>query len=649
MMRAMIRLSAYTPLVMALALGCAQTPRPTTPPAPAPVATPPAEPAIAVRELPPPVFADPERRAKIAALLPTIREEVARIVADDGIVGLAVGVVVDGELVFGEGFGRRHAEQGGAVDTRTAFRIGSITKIFTAMTVLRLAAEGRLDLDDPAAKYLPELHTLVYPSGDARRVTIRDILTHSAGLPRNPDLPPHSAAYEPTRAEVMQAIDGLSLVRPPGVEYEYSNLGFVLLGHVITAASGKHYHEAIREAMLGPLGMQHTVWEPGEVAPERFAIGHAIKDGQVAVTASTRHGALDAAGGLLSSVEDLARFVAFQLDAWPPRSAGEERAPLSRTTLREAQRLQAFRSFSARTVPVELTEGGVEGSTLGVGMTWGVSHGCDHPYTVHHNGAVDGYHAVVSMLPHAGVGIIVLANSGWVDTGRVATAIQRALDGGKVLAPRAPQALPLLTETAARVVELLARRDAEAFLALGTQAMRQPSAAAGVVTDMGWLYEVLGACTLGPLKQATSPWSGVFPLQCERGRAELKLALTSATAPKIAGAEIAWLDGTPTPPVVEAAKAAVALLEKFDEAAFRARFSPAFSRAAVERLVTMMRFRHGACRLDRALEVHGPDAAVFALACERGGGRMTVGLDHGQPVRIGSFRINSTGLPPGCR
>jgi CubicO group peptidase (beta-lactamase class C family) len=645
-----LRRAARLFVLGALGLGCSRTPRHISslesPPIVPAAAEPP--PAIEVRAVPTAAFMDPNRQKKIAASLPAIHDIVARIVAADNLVGLAVGVVIDGKLVLGEGFGARDAEQGGAIDIHTAFRIGSITKLFTAMTALRLWKEGRLDLDGPAAAMLPELHTLVYPNADARPLSIRDILTHTAGLPLVLDLPAAARSDGLTRDELMKALDGLSLVRSPGLTYEYSNLGFALLGHIIAAASGKPYHDTIRAAILEPLGMTHTVWEPSEVPPPQLALGHAVVDGRVVVVRPSRHGANDAAGGLLSTVEDLARFLAFQLDAWPPRSDADD-APLARTTSREAQRMHVMRSFRARTAPVELADGGVEGGATGVGLAWGVTHGCENPYVVAHNGAVNGYHASVRMLPHAGVGIIVLSNAGWADTDQLAEEIQHALAVAGALSRRAPQPLPALNEAAARIVAMLGRWDTSAFAGLGIHPLAEGSAGQRLAARMQWLYEALGACTLGPLKVATSAWSGVYRVTCERGTAELTLALTSARTPKVSSVSLAWIGGTPSPAVQDAAAAALALLTDFDDTRFRALFSPGFNRTTMDRILARVRFEQGTCRLARPLEVRSTRDTTYALTCDRGNAKLSLVLDNAQPARIVSFQVDATGARAACR
>lgn len=601
-------------LTLLLAIGCAGRARPV--PTPAALAAAPVAPAIEVRATPPELFIDPARRSKLLLKLPAVREAVAEIVASDRLIGVAVGVVVDGELVLAEGFGARHARDGGAIDARTVFRIGSITKVFTATAALRLVETGRLDLDAPASTVLPELARLASPSADARRISVRDILTHTAGLPRNPDVAPLAVDDAVTRDELMRAIDGLSLVRAPGVAYEYSNLGFALLGHLVAAASGRPYHDEIRGAVLTPLGMRSTVWERDDVPAQRLAIGHVVEDGRIVVQPPTRHGDIDAAGGLFSTVEDLGRFVGFQLAAWPPRGGADD-GPLTRATIRETHALR-------------------------VGLTWRVTQGCDGVHVVSHNGAVDGYHASVRMLANAGIGIVVLANASWADTGHIAEEIQRVLarDGGLEL--RAPQVLPILTTTATELAAKLSRWDDAAFAAQATLAWRDDDAIPRLGARLRWLHAALGPCTLGPLRRPTSAWSGVFGLVCERGTGELALTLTTTATPKISGLEVVWTGGTPTASVQTAAAAAVALLERFDAPTFVENFSPAVRRTTFERL------DHRACKLGPALAVGGPDSATFALTCARGAAKLSLSLDRGEPARIAAFTVVAEPKPP-CR
>lgn len=274
----------------------------------------------------------------------------------------------------------------------------------------------------------------------------------------------------------------------------------------------------------------------------------------------------------------------------------------------------------------------------------------EHPYyVVGHNGAVNGYHATVRMLPHSGIGIIVLGNASWADTEHITGEIQRVLADGGTLGRRAQQPLPELNEAAGRIIDLFGNWDSSAFAGWSIYQVGHGAGAKRLAARMQWLHAALGACTLGPLKRATSAWSGVYRAKCERGDAELTLEISGARTPKIASVSVSWINGTPTPEVHDAAVAALALLEHFDETKFRALFSPAFNRTAMDRIVARQRFEHGTCRLGRALEVTDPTETTYALDCDKGSAKLSLTLDHGQPAKIVSFAVASTGALPACR
>jgi hypothetical protein len=251
------------------------------------------------------------------------------------------------------------------------------------------------------------------------------------------------------------------------------------------------------------------------------------------------------------------------------------------------------------------------------------------------------------MLPHAGVGVIVLGNASWADTDHVTEEILRALEKGGGLRPRAPQASRELTTTARRIAHMLGRWDEAAIAAASTQSLRLNPRR--LTEHMQWMSAALGPCTLGPLKRASSAWAGVFRLECERGRAELSLSLTSAREPMLASAAITWLEGTPAPEVQAAAIEAMPLLDAFDEARYRQWFSPSLQRSQIVRLLPVVRFEFGTCRLGKPLEVSGPDGATFELACDRGRARLSLSLDRGTPARIVGLRVSPGESLPACR
>lgn len=214
-------------------------PAPAAPSVPVVTETPPLV-ELRTAQLPPLAFSDPERLDKLRAVLPDIEAKVEKVHTVRKMHALAVGVVIDGELVWAKGYGQRDA-RGGEVDGETMFRIASITKTFTAMSVLQLHERGRIELDVPAAHYLPQLNGLVYPTTDAGPLTVRQLLSHSSGLPRLGDWDYTNPKKPPTETEVLRSLDGFAVIEPPGTVHRYSNMGVALLGLIVQKVGHADY------------------------------------------------------------------------------------------------------------------------------------------------------------------------------------------------------------------------------------------------------------------------------------------------------------------------------------------------------------------------------------------------------------------------
>ena len=185
-------------------------------------------------------FTDPDRRAKLATAFPDIDRIFAEFAKTGHVPGAAWGIVIDGQLAHSGVFGVREIVTNAPVDADTVFRIASMTKSFTAMAILKLRDEGKLSLDDPAERYVPELKSLRYPTSDSPRITIRHLLTHSEGFPEdNPWGDQQLSESEEGLSRMLR--DGIPFSNPPGVAYEYSNYGFAILGRIVSRVSGKPY------------------------------------------------------------------------------------------------------------------------------------------------------------------------------------------------------------------------------------------------------------------------------------------------------------------------------------------------------------------------------------------------------------------------
>ena len=208
------------------------------------------------------------------------------------------------------------------VDADTVFRIASMTKSFTAISILKLRDEGKLSLDDPAERYVPEMAGLKYPTSDAPKITIRHLLSHAEGFPE--DNPWGDRQLADTDEQLSQMLrGGIPFSNAPGLVYEYSNLGFAILGRIVTNVSKMPYTEYVTANILRPLGMTSTTLEPTTVPANRLAHGYRWEDEQWKDEPLLANGSFGSMGGMLTSVRDLSRYVGVFLSAWPPRDGPE--------------------------------------------------------------------------------------------------------------------------------------------------------------------------------------------------------------------------------------------------------------------------------------------------------------------------------------
>jgi CubicO group peptidase (beta-lactamase class C family) len=263
-----------------------------------------------------------------------------------------------------------------------------VTKTFTGLLLLVLRDEGKLSLDDPLTKWLPEAKGVIAPTSDSPPITLRNLVTHTSGIPRVGPID-YGDGHEVTEAEVLGALKGLHLEFAPGSRISYSNLAMGLAGIVIKRAAKQPYRDALRAKVLAPLGI-HGAWAKADVQEGKLA----PSPGKV----EWKLGPEESAGGLYLSLDELAKYVRLQLSAWPPRD-GPESKVARRSTLRESH-LRA--GFSA---------GGGEG----FGVNWGVSTDDALGVVVAHTGSTADYHCSVIMLPRRGLAVISLASGSDAD------------------------------------------------------------------------------------------------------------------------------------------------------------------------------------------------------------------------------------------
>lgn len=402
----------------------------------------------------PAAFADPQRLARLNAAFPEIDSVMRAFAQRSRVPGIAYGIVVDGRLVHVGTAGFRDLSTRAPVDTSTVFRIASMSKSFAAAAILQLRDEGRLSLEDPAEKYVPELASLRPGTDDAPRITIRHLLSHSAGFPEdNPWGDQQLAATEEQMSAMMRG--GIPFSTAPGTSYEYSNFGYAILGRIVANVSGMPYARYLQERILRPLGMNSTTLEAASVPPHRLAHGYRLRDGEWMEEAQLPDGAFGPMGGMLTSVSDLARWVGLMLDAWPPRD-GDQAGPVRRSSLREMQQVARF---SGASVVRDTVAGTVSLSAGGYGYGLGIRQTCAFRAVVSHSGGLPGFGSLMRWLPEHGVGIVAMGNLTYTGWGGVTDQALQALARTGALQPRVPQPAPVLLTRQAQVSRLIGRWD----------------------------------------------------------------------------------------------------------------------------------------------------------------------------------------------
>jgi CubicO group peptidase (beta-lactamase class C family) len=449
--------------------------------------------------------------------------------------GLAYGVVADGELVHFGGLGGLTVG-GPAPSPDSVFRIASMTKSFTAAVLLALRDEGRLALDDPAARHVPELASLRGPTCDSPAVTLRHLATMTAGFPTDD---PWGDRMLPMGSEEFDAIiaRGFSFARPPGVGFEYSNLGYALLGRAIAAVSGRPYAEVVASRLLRPLGLTATGFEApaddGDLAigyRRRFAEEEATGDAWVALPFAA-HGEFAAMGGLYSSVADLATWIGELTDAFPPRDDGEADRPLCRASRREMQQAQC------RIPAVPVGPGGLLTSGYGLGL--GVTHDPARGSLVGHPGGLPGFGSAMRWHPEAGVGVVALLNSTYAPAEPPVIAALDALVPPRVSAG-AEEVWPETLAARDAVVGLLARWDDDVAARLFSVSLDEDKPLVLRREEVRRLRKRLGALRVDTAAgaESVSPAQFTWWMRATGGRLRVSISLTPTSPPVVQTLEL---------------------------------------------------------------------------------------------------------------
>jgi len=607
-------------LVPCLVLACGGQPAPravvapsSPPPAAATVpvlaAAPAAKPAldqVFAPAMPAPAFADPQRRAKLAAAFPSLDKVLEQERASQGLAGVAVGVVIDGELAYAKGFGVVDPATKAVPDADTVYRIGSISKSFTGLALLSLRDEGALDLDDPLARWIPEAGKLVYPTRDEQPITLRQLAQHTSGLPRMGPFEPENG---PDEAAVVGSLPKITLERAPGLESVYSNLGFSLLGIVVSHAAKRPLHDVIASRIFGPLGMASSGWDAKTVPAGHLAPAF-TKGPDAGPTPPARLGAADGAGGIYSSVRDMARYAAFLLAAYPPRS-DDDRGPIRRATIREAQLTGFALEPHAALVNAKAKTQHVELDASAYGFGWVHRQSCAATDLVWHNGAIDSYRAHFALRTASGIGVVVLSNFSNANTEAFVDRALEVLEATGAMKPREAVMSDAFSPAMKTFLEVYNKFDEAKLRTILNRPVdpREHEELAG--------YKALhGTCTaFKPLKMMGR--AARFAFTCERGQLEIDAEFDGAG--KIGGFTGHSPGVAPPPNIAKLFTAALALHinAAWSDAAYKIVFPKKLIPEAQARSVAAkLRAQFGTCKPDGF--AHDGVGWTLDLKCSKG-------------------------------
>jgi CubicO group peptidase (beta-lactamase class C family) len=329
--------------------------------------------------------------------------------------GIAVAVVKDQDLIWKEGFGFADVEAKHPTQTNTIYSICSISKLFTSISIMQLRDAGKLSLEDKVSKHLPWF-TIQQKYEDSGPITIRSLLTHSGGLPRQSNFPYWTGPdFDfPTIDQIKAQINDMETLYPASTYFQYSNFGMSILGAVIEEISGMTFNEYVEKNILEVLELEDTrPFMPKDLLKGQLATGYSALDrsgDRKAVDLFYTDG-VTAAAGFTSTVEDLAKFASWQFRLL--ENGGEE--ILRSSTLKEMQRVHWMDPDWELAWGLGFSVRQINGQTV-----------------VGHGGSCPGYRTQLSLTPKKKLAYVVMVNASGVNTGKylsgMAEVMGKALD-----------------------------------------------------------------------------------------------------------------------------------------------------------------------------------------------------------------------------
>ena len=411
-------------------------------------------------------MAEPQTEATVSELDEALAERARAEMARWRVPGAAIGVLADGQRQE-QGFGVVSLETGYPTRPDTLFQIGSITKLFTATLAMLLVEEGKLALDTPVVTYLPDLALADAAARD--RITLRMLLSHSSGF--YGDLFDDTGMGDDALSAYLKVLTKAEQQSPPGEVWSYNNAGFVLAGALIERVAGMPYEKAVRERIFQPLGMTHSFYFAHDAIAHPNAVGHTQVtpggDEHEVARLYPLPRSVNAAGGIISCVDDLLTFAQFQLDGG---------------VTREGQRLLPEETVRAMWQPQIKAANFAEAYGLG----WDTRE-IEGVRVIGHGGSTNGFNAHLTIIPERRYAIAALTNSGrgsvMIDA-LIADELQRRF----VLAERKPERISLAPEALAVFAGVYTRPDGKLIISVSGDGLRREAIMRDLLNDKEETY-----------------------------------------------------------------------------------------------------------------------------------------------------------------
>lgn len=330
---------------------------------------------------------------------------IAREITDKQLPALSIALVDDQQVVWAKGFGFADPKEKTPATAETVYRVGSVSKLFTDIAVMQLVEQGKLDLDAPVSRYLPDFNPR-NPFG--KPITLRQLMSHRSGLARESPVGNYFAPTEPSLAKTVASLNKTSLVYAPEMRSKYSNAAIATVGYVLERTQRQPFAKYLKRAVLDPLGLSHSSFEPAPEINKRLAKAYMWSiDGRV-FDAPTFQLGISPAGSMYTTVTDLARF----MSALFAGGRGANGQVLKPTTLEQMWTPQ----FAS------------QGQKAGFGIGFHLAEINGHRL-IGHGGAIYGFATSLEAMPEAKLGAVVVTtkDSANAVTNRIADIALKAM------------------------------------------------------------------------------------------------------------------------------------------------------------------------------------------------------------------------------